>query len=165
MTGPEQSAVQGQFRRMDEQGIALAIAIFALAVIGALVAANFFVGRLEQQSGQYSLFARQAAEGAETGLVEAVALVPASSLVALPLGGAPLDLGIITLSPGVRVERQVSRLTGTLFFIRVRGTRQDAAGSPLAARALGALVRLVSDARGGPPRVAPLTRRGWVQLY
>jgi hypothetical protein len=129
------------------------------------VAANFFVGRLEQQSGQYSLFARQAAEGAETGLLEAVVLLPASTLVAMPANGAPLDLGASTLSPSVRVERQVSRLTGTLFFVRVRGTRQDAAGSPLAARALGALVRLVSDTLGGPPRVVPLAQRGWVQLY
>ena len=70
--------------RSDERGIALALAIFALVVIGALVAANFFVGRLEQQSGQNSLYARQAAEGAESGLLEAVALLPASTLVALP---------------------------------------------------------------------------------
>lgn len=165
MIGAERSAVRGRPRRTDERGIALAIAIFALVVIGALVAANFFVGRLEQQSGQYSLFARQAAEGAETGLLEAIALLPASTLVAMPAGGAPVDLGVSTLSPSVRVERQVSRLTGSLFFVRVRGTRQDAAGSPLAARALGELVRLVSDTLGGPPRVVPLARRGWVQLY
>ena len=152
-------------RRTDERGIALAIAIFALVVIGALVAANFFVGRLEQQSGQYSLFARQAAEGAESGLVEAVALLPASTLAAMPLGGPPLDLGTSVLNPSVRVERQVARLTGTLFFVRVRSTRQDAAGSPLAASALGALLRLVSDTPGGPPRIVPLSRRGWVQLY
>ena len=151
--------------RSDERGIALALAIFALVVIGALVAANFFVGRMEQQSGQSSLFARQAAEGAESGLVEAVTLLPASTLVAMPRGGAPLDLGSITLNPSVRVERQVSRLTGTLFFVRVRSTRQDAAGAPLAASALGALVRLVSEGPGGPPRVAPLAQRGWVQLY
>jgi hypothetical protein len=152
-------------RKRDERGIALALAIFALVVIGALVAANFFVGRLEQQSGQYNLFARQAAEGAETGLLEAVALLPVSTLIAMPPGGAPLDLGTSTLIPSVRVERQVSRLTATLFIVRVRGTRQDAAGSPLAGRALGALVRLVSDTLGGPPRVSPLSQRGWVQLY
>jgi hypothetical protein len=152
-------------RRTDERGIALAIAIFALVVIGALVAANFFVGRLEQQSGEYNLYARQAAEGAEAGLVEAVALLSASTLVAMPPGGAPLDLGGSALNPRVRVERQVSRLTGSLFFIRVRSTREDAAGAPLAASALGALIRLVSDTPGGPPRVATLSRRGWVQLY
>jgi hypothetical protein len=165
MIRAERSAAGRRLRRTDERGIALAIAIFALVVIGALVAANFFVGRLEQQSGQYNLFARQAAEGAETGLVEAVALLPASTLVAMPPGGVPLDLGTSALNPSVRVERQVSRLTGTLFFVRVRSTREDASGSPLAARALGTLVRLVSDTLGGPPRVSPLSQRGWVQLY
>jgi hypothetical protein len=145
--------------------MALAVAIFALVMIGALVAANFFAGQVEQQSGQNSLFARQAAEGAETGLGEAITIVPASTLVALPVGGAPLDLGSSALSSNVRVDRQVSRLTGTLFFIRVLGTRQNAAGAPLAARALGALVRLVPDTLGGPPHLAPLSQRGWVQLY
>jgi hypothetical protein len=151
--------------RTEERGMALAVAIFALVIIGALVAANFFAGRLEQQSGQNSLFTRQAAEGAETGLQEALATMPASTLAALPVGGVPLDLGTGTISPRVRVERQVARLTGTLFFLRVRGTRQDAAGAPLAARALGTLVHLVPDPAGGPLSVVRLTQRGWVQLY
>jgi hypothetical protein len=151
--------------RTDERGIALAVAIFALVIIGALVASNFFAGRLEQQSGQNSLFARQAAEGAETGLREALATVPANTLAALPVGGAPLDLGASVLSPRVRVERQAVRLTSTLFFFRVRGTRQDAAGGPLAARALGMLVHLVPDPAGGAPQVVRLTQRSWVQLY
>jgi hypothetical protein len=145
--------------------MALAVAIFALVIIGALVAANFFAGRLEQQSGQNSLFARQAAEGAEMGLGEALATTPASTLVALPVGGVPLDLGASTISPRVRVERQVARLTGTLFLLRVRGTRQDAAGAALAARSLGTLVRLVPNTAGGPPSVVRLTQRSWVQLY
>jgi hypothetical protein len=145
--------------------MALAVAIFALVVIGALVAANFFAGRLEQQSGMNSLFARQAAEGAETGLQEALVTMPASTLLALPVRGVPLDLGTSSISPRVRVERQVARLTGTLFFLRVRGTRQDAAGASLAARALGMLLRLVPNPVGGPPLVVRFTQRGWVQLY
>jgi hypothetical protein len=151
--------------RADERGVALAVAIFALVIIGALVAANFFAGQLEQQSGRNSLFARQAAEGAETGLREALATLPASTLVALPVGGIPLDLGSSTISPRVRVERQVARLTGTVFLLRVRGTRQDAAGAALAARALAMLVRLVPNTVGGPASVVPLSQRGWVQLY
>ena len=150
--------------RASERGIALAVAIFALVIIGALVAANFFAGRLEQQSGQNSLFVRQAAEGAETGLREALATMPASTLGVLPVGGVPLDLGTSTISPRVRVERQVARLTSTLFFLRARGTREDAAGAPLAVRALGALVRLVPGT-GGLTSVVRPTQRGWVQLH
>jgi hypothetical protein len=152
-------------RRADERGMALAVAIFALVIIGALVAANFFAGRLEQQSGQNSLFARQAAEGAETGLREALAIIPASALAGLTVGGVPLDLGPTTISPSVRVERRVARLTSTLFFLRVLGTREDAAGNPLAARALGTLVRVIPDSVGGSPSVVRATQRGWVQLY
>ena len=151
--------------RTGDRGMALAVAIFALVIIGALVAANFFAGRLEQQSGRNSLFVRQAAEGAETGLREALAAMPASTLVALPVGGVPLDLGSSTISPSVRVECQVARLTSTLFLLRVRGTRQDAAGAPLAARALGTLLRLVPNPVGGPPLVVRLAQRAWVQLY
>jgi hypothetical protein len=151
--------------RTDERGIALAVALFALVIIGALVAANFLTGRLEQQSGQSSLYARQAAEGAETGLREALTILPASTLAELPVGGAVLDLGPSTVAPSVRVERQVARLTATLFLLRARGIRQDAAGNPLAARALGMLVHLVSDPAGGPPQVVRLTQRSWVQLY
>ena len=148
-----------------ERGIALAVAIFALVVIGALVAANFFSGRVEQQSGQNSLFARQAAEGAETGLQEALETLPASTLVAMPVRGAPLDLGTSSISPRVQVERQVARLTGSLFLLRVRGTRQDAAGSSLATRALGLLLHLVPNPVGGSPLVVRLTQRSWVQLH
>ena len=50
-------------RVSNERGMALAVAIFALVVIGALVAGTFFAGRLEQQSGQNTFYASQAAEG------------------------------------------------------------------------------------------------------
>ena len=151
--------------RTDERGMALAVAIFALVIIGALVAANFFAGLLEQQSGRNSLFARQASEGAETGLREALATMPPSVLVALPVAGVPLDLGASAVTPSVRVERQVTRLTGTLFLLQVRGIRQDAAGGALAARTLGTLLRVIPNAPSGPPSVVPFSQRGWVQLY
>lgn len=149
----------------DERGMALAAAIFALVIVGALVAANFFAGLLEQQSGQNSLFARQAAEGAEAALQEALADVLPSALVSLPVGGAPLDLGAGAVGPGVRVERQITRLTRALFLVRVRSTRHNAAGGALAVRALGSLVRLIPNPAGGSPAVMPFGQRGWVQLY
>lgn len=149
----------------DERGIALAIALFALVAMGALVSGHFFAGRLEQQSGRNTLFAVQAAEAADAGLVEALGAVSADTLLTLPIGGAALGLGTTTLSPGLKVERQVSRLTSTLFLIRAHGIRHDAAGNPLAARALGWLVRLAPGPQEGPPTVVPLRQRGWVQLY
>jgi hypothetical protein len=154
-------------KRREEQGIALVIAVFALAVIGALVGGTFFAGRLEQQSGQNALFAVQAAEAAEAGLSDAMASVAAATLEGLPIGGAPLDLGILTLAAGVRASRQVTRLTGSLFLIRARGVRQGASGTTLSERSLGLLVRLSPEADGAADlgRVAWLDERGWVQLY
>jgi hypothetical protein len=151
----------------DERGIALAIAVFALAVIGALVGGTFFAGRLEQQSGQNTLFSVQAAEIAEAGLNDAIATIATTTLEGLPIGGAPLDIGTLTFAGGVSASRQVIRLTGNLFLIRVRGERHTAAGAPLAVRSLGLLVRLgpAADGAADSGRVARSVERGWVQLY
>jgi hypothetical protein len=143
----------------------MAVALFALVVMAALVAGSFFAGRLEQQSGRNTLFASQSAEAAEAGLVEAITTLSSSSLVALPVGGVPLDLGTTSFGAGFRVERQVSRLTSTLFLVRSLAARQDADGGDLAVRAVGSLLRLVPDSLGGAPRVAPLGQRSWVQLH
>jgi hypothetical protein len=151
----------------DERGIALALAVFALAVIGALVGGTFFVGRLEQQSGQNALFAVQAGEVAEAGLNETMATVAAATLDGLPVGGTPLDMGTLTLGDGVSASRQVTRLTGSLFLIRVRGVRHSLAGATLAVRSLGLLVRLgpAADSAADSGRVVRLRERGWVPLY
>lgn len=151
----------------SERGIALIIAVFSLAVIGALIGGIFFAGRLEQQSAQNALFAAQAAEAAEAGLSDVLAMVDPADLDGLPLGGAPLDLGTGTLPGGARVGRQVHRIARDLFLIRVRGVRQDRAGTTLAVRSLGVLVRLhpPADAGAVPSSVARLGERAWVQLY
>lgn len=145
--------------------MALVMAIFALAVIGALVGGTFFIGRLEQQSGRNVLFAAQAGEAAEAGLNEALATVEAASLERLPVDGM-LDLGILTV-PGGAVSREVSRLTSGLFLVRARGVTQGAAGTTLAARSLGLLVQLspAADSGAAAGGVVRLSQRGWVQLY
>jgi Tfp pilus assembly protein PilX len=70
-------------RLSDERGIALAVAVFALVVIGALVAGTFFAGRLEQQTGSNTFMAAQAAEAAEAGLSDAIAGQTAATLLAV----------------------------------------------------------------------------------
>jgi Tfp pilus assembly protein PilX len=69
----------------DERGIALAVAIFALVIIGALVAGTFYAARLEQLTGRNTFTAAQAAEAAEAGLKDAVATQTAAGLLALPV--------------------------------------------------------------------------------
>src|SRR5687767_15858088 len=55
----------------DERGMALAIALFAIIVIGALVAGTAFAGQLEMGGGRSAIATTQAMEQAETGLADA----------------------------------------------------------------------------------------------
>lgn len=131
-------------RRPDECGIALAVAVFALVVIGALVAGTFFAGRLEQQTGMNTMFAAQAAEAAEAGLNDAIATQSAGALLALPMDPAQVtDLGSLNVRYRTSAARTVSRLTDNLFLVRSLGTRANAGGGQLAVRSLGQLIRLV----------------------
>jgi hypothetical protein len=147
-----------------ERGFALAIALFALVIIGALVSGSFFAGRLEQQSGQNAMFAEQALEAAESGLSDALVSPIPAEVAALSIGGMTLDLGGISLAPGLTVTREIVRLTNGLFFIRTTGIRRDAGGGALAARTLGLLVRVAQSSGGVPAHFSPLRERAWVQL-
>jgi hypothetical protein len=144
--------------------MALAVAVFALAVMGGLVAGNFVAGLLEQQSAHNTLFGMQAAEAAEAELRAALELVPATSLSAIPVGGTPTLLDSVAFN-GVAVERQVSRLTDRVFLVRTRASRIDGDGNALATRSLGLLITLTVDAAGQAAGVAPLAQRSWIQLY
>jgi Tfp pilus assembly protein PilX len=134
-------------RLSDERGIALAVAVFALVVIGALVAGTFFAGRLEQQTGRNTFFAAQAAEAAEAGLNDALAGQTAASLLALKTDAdSTQDSVSLTVGyPGnqVTATRTVRWLTDNLFLVRSFGTKTNADGGQLAARSLGQLIRLV----------------------
>ena len=156
---------------IDERGVALTVAMFALAVMGALVASSFFAGRLEQQSGQNTFWAGQAREAAEAGLTQAMADLEAAALTDLPVGGVPLDLGITVIGERVLVRSQLTRLTSRVFLLRAQGQRQDADGASLATRSLAFLVQLATpDSPGvigsdGLPALKRLAERSWIQLY
>ena len=150
--------------REGARGMALAVAIFALAAIGAIVAGSLMPGLLEHQSGSNTLYLAQAAEAGQAELWTLQGTIETSTLLALPAGGAPLDLGSASPVPGLTVERQVSRLRENLFLIRVRAARIDAGGGTLASRATGLLLRIVPDSQSGRDVLAPV-HRGWLQLY
>lgn len=130
-------------RRSNERGIALAVAIFALVVIGALVAGTFFAGRSEQQTGRNTVYVTQAAEAAEAGLSDAISTGTGAVYDAIPLGGS-VDLADLTISGQLAADRSVSRLTSSVFLIRAIGNRTDGAGNVLATRSLGQLVRIMT---------------------
>lgn len=150
-------------RLNDERGMALAVTLFALVIIGTLVAGTFFSGRLEQQSGENTFYAGQAAEAAEAGISDAIGMTTPTSLLALTAGGAAADLGTVSLGGGVDASRQLSRLTSSLFLIRSVGNRRNAAGTPLATRSAGSLIRLVTPnltVRGGLMAIGQITVTG-----
>jgi hypothetical protein len=148
----------------ERRGFALALALFSLVVIGALVSAGFFAGRLEQQSGQNSMFTAQAREAAEAGLSDVLVNVSPGAAESLVFGGPPLDLGVLSLGPRVAASRQITRLTSALFWIRSTGTRLDADGGPLASSSLGLIVRIVPASGAVPARFSAIAERAWVQL-
>jgi len=157
--------------RTDERGIALALALFAMVIIGALAGSTLFAGRLEQQSGQNAVFAAQVRESAELGLSEATSSMTAGSLAALSVGDGPMNLDTIMLGNGVSVSREVSRLTSSMFLVRARAIRRSTGGRVLASRSLGLMVRLppvsapsdtLPEGSGAGPQ---WVERGWVQLY
>lgn len=134
-------------RLSDERGIALAVAVFALVVIGALVAGTYFAGRIEQQTGRNTMYASQAAEAAEAGLGDAIAGQTAASLLALQTDpDSTVSLGSYTVgvaADSVTAARSIRWLTDNLFLFRSDGRRSSANGTQLASRSLGQLVRLV----------------------
>jgi Tfp pilus assembly protein PilX len=124
----------------SERGIALAMAIFALVVIGAIVAGTVFAGRLEQSGGQNTIYAGQAFAAADAGLASTVAgwskafnqLADHDSLAVTEtsLGGNAYTSG------------EVVRVNDLTFLVRSVGETRTSSGNVLATRMLGQLVKL-----------------------
>ncbi len=137
----------------SERGIALVVAIVALVVIGAIVAGTFFVSSLEQKTAGNAVYAAQAYQAAEAGIVSTVAhWNPAYNALAVD--------GSITVAPdsiarGVYASVTISRLNRNLFLVRSVGTRRGAT------QTLASVLRLVTVE---PPGSAALTTTADVGL-
>jgi hypothetical protein len=145
--------------------MALVLALIVLVVLGAMVTVTFFAGWLEQQIGENTLFSVQSAEAAEGGLADALVTLTPGDLGSLTVGGAPVPLAALSFGSGTTVERQVARLSPTLFLVTARGSKRDANGRPLATRAAGLLLHLLADSVTGVQSVMSLHHGAWVQLY
>lgn len=129
-------------RVSNERGMALALAVFALVVIGALVAGTFFAGRLEQQSGQNTLYASQAAEGAEAAITQSLDGLIGSDMLLLATNGGSTSLSTVSLPGNVVGTPTLTRLTESVWLVDAVGERQTPGGATLARRRVGQLVRL-----------------------
>ncbi len=142
--------------RADERGMALALAIFALVVVGALVAGAFLAGHLEQRTGRSTLYAEQAADAAEAGAAMTIAEWDAATLNSLPPGGI-VSPAAVTLAGKASYRSTVTRLNDQLFLVKSLGTRANAGGGTLARRTVAVVARLASLGEG--PEAALTTGR------
>jgi hypothetical protein len=133
-------------RHTDERGMALAVAIFALVVIGALVAGAFFAGHVEQQTGRNYMYAAQAADAAEAGTAAVLADWDQFNLNNMLVG----DITVLTKTKadgtagnkGIFYQPTVTRLNQDLFLVSSLGTRTNASGTVLAQRNIATMARL-----------------------
>lgn len=146
-------------RAGGEQGVALTLVIFAIAITGLLVTGVFAGAYFEQRIGADVLFARQAFEAAEGQLAGVVSgWDPAANGVLAPGQGRALP---VTEAGHLRSRATITRLNAQLYLIAGLGERVDGAGTVLARRRLGVIVRLAPDSA----TVRPITERSWAQLY
>ncbi len=124
----------------NERGVALAVAIFAIVIIGMLVTGIFYASYLEQRTGENTLYAQQAFEAAETGMVDVL-----SNWNQSVYGGFPVDTpqALTAVTAGrSRYTPIVTRLNSNLYMVSARGEQLDAGGTVLSRRMLGTLARL-----------------------
>jgi hypothetical protein len=127
----------------NERGIALVVAVFALVVIGALVAGTVFLGRLELQSSQSALFAAEAQEAAEAGLANRIEAWDVLIYNEMGYGEAnAINGGTVALGANADFTDQVYRFNNNMFVIRSTGRRLGAGGVPLAERTVAGFMRL-----------------------
>lgn len=124
----------------SERGIALAMAIFALVVIGAIVAGTVFTGRLEQRGGQNTIYAGQAFEAADAGLASTVTSW-SKDYNQLPIHDSAA-VSEVSLGGNAYTSGEVVRINDLAFLVRSSGETRTAGGEVLASRLLGQLVKL-----------------------
>jgi len=122
----------------NESGIALAVAIFALVIMGAMVSGAFFIGMQEQRVGRNSVHAQQAFMAAEGGAAGYMANWD-SIVNRLAEGDSVTFSGWLKDSVGW-YRGSVLRINGPLFLVRSEGFSRDS----LARYQVGALVRTVT---------------------
>jgi hypothetical protein len=128
----------------DERGIALAIALMAIIVIGALVTGTFFAGRMEMASGRNAVYTAQASEGAEAGL-NVLGASWTAAWNGYALDGDSIQATVLPISgnTSVRYTQTVRRMKGGVYRIISQGEKLDRSGNVMASRLLATFAKLV----------------------
>jgi hypothetical protein len=121
----------------NERGIALAVAIFALVVIGGLVAGSIFVATQEQRIGRNTLRQQTAFTAAESGTQDVVLNWAPRTYNKMAVGGYITTTATAADGKGW-YRRTVQRLGQNAFMVRTDGFNQDST----ARQRVGVLLRL-----------------------
>ncbi len=121
-----------------ERGFALAVSIFALVIIAALITGVFFAARQEMKIGENTMSAQRAFSAADAGVSNAIANWNITAWNGLANNATASFSGALPSGTGSWTGT-IKRLNGQLFFVQVTGADKN----NLSTRTLGALSRLL----------------------
>lgn len=122
----------------NQRGVALPAALFALVVIGALVAGIFFTARIEVRSGENAMAGARAIEAAQAGLQMGAPQVLSAGAAT---DGQTVSLGKVQLgTTGSYYEDSVTRLNNYMFLLRSYGT-YEVGGNVTSTRVVAMLIK------------------------
>jgi type II secretory pathway component PulK len=126
----------------ERRGVALFLALVALALIGALVSATLFRVQSDIRLAREGMARRSAEVAAERVLRVAVASTPSAALRSLAVGGAltssDLTDGVNTTVTLIRVDSTLAWLTATASARSVRGAARAKLGASVFIPPVGA---------------------------
>jgi hypothetical protein len=127
--------------RNERRGIALALAMIGIVVIGALIAGGFFMSMQEYRAGRNSLPQARSLSAAEYGQNETLRLWPTLGASSMAVGQTSAAYVYTTPSNG-RANVRLSRLQQYLYSIVADGGAGNAVAGSDARKRTGLLVRL-----------------------
>jgi hypothetical protein len=154
----------------NERGIALAIALMAMIVIGALVTGTFFAARMEMASGRNAVYSGQATEAAEAGIADILDnWNSAWNTAAVDLDQIQASAYPVTGNTSVRYTQTVRRMQGGVYEVISQGDKLDRNGNLVASRLLAKMLKLVTTSidiqaavtsKGSPTITGNITNSG-----
>jgi hypothetical protein len=127
-------------RHSDERGIALILAVFALVIIGALIAGIFYTAQLEQRSGGNALAGQQAADAAQAGIDYAISNWN-SSWTTLGAGNSATIASTQLGSSSEYFTATVMALNGFTYLVTSTGQVKNPSSAVVASRTMGMLFK------------------------
>ena len=122
------------------KGFALAVAMVAIVVIGALIAGAFFTSTQEYRIGRNSLMDQRAFSAAETGVTQPVQGWLKALNVSTAIGATRLDT--LTITGGSYAVRRVTKVDSSTFWIMSDGYAGTGVGPLASHHRVNAIYRL-----------------------